>query len=111
MTDTATTAEPPFYPPSIEAPEAALPIWKFLPTFIRNPLRALPAPVYHEPMFVPAQFGGRFCWITDPKLVEEVLLESHESFPKSPIEKRIFEPIIGDEIGRASCRERVCLAV
>ena len=95
----ALPAEPaPLYPPTIEAPERALPFWRFLPTFVRNPLRALPVPVYHEPMFVPPGMGGRVAWITDPKLIEEILLSRHESFPKSPIEKRIFRPILGDGI-------------
>lgn len=86
------------YPPSIKPPAAPLPIWKFLPTFVRNPLRAIPEPVYHEPIFSPPALGGRMAWVTDPALIEEILLGNHESFPKSPIEKRIFTAILGDGI-------------
>lgn len=86
------------YPPTIDAPSAPLPLWRFLPVFLRNPLRALPLPVYHEPMFVSPAMGGRLAWVTDPVLVEEILLGSHENFPKSPIERRIFKPILGDGI-------------
>lgn len=93
----ATTALP-LYPPAITPPPTPLPLWRFLPTFLRNPLRAIPEPVYHQPMFVPPGMRGRVAWVTDPKLVEELLLGSHESFPKSPIEKRIFKPILGDGI-------------
>lgn len=85
------------YPPTVAAPPGPLPLWRFLPTFLRNPLRALPVQVYHEPMFVPPM-RGRLAWVTDPKLVEEILLGNHESFPKSPIERRIFSPILGDGI-------------
>ncbi len=86
------------YPPSIKPPRAPLPIWKFLPTFVRNPLRAIPEPVYHEPIFSPPALGGRMAWVTDPALIEEILLANHESFPKSPVEKRIFSAILGDGI-------------
>lgn len=86
------------YPPAITAPPAPLPLWRFVPTFVRNPLRTLPVPVYRDPIFVPPRFNGRFAWITDPALVERVLLEDHEHFPKSPVERRVFEPIIGDGI-------------
>lgn len=86
------------YPPTVTPPAGPLPVWRFLPTFIRNPIRALPEPVYHEPIFVPPRMGGRIAWVTDPALVEQILLAEHESFPKSPIEKRIFEAIIGDGI-------------
>lgn len=88
----------PLYPPSIVAPPIPLPLWRFLPTFIRNPLRAIPEPVYHLPIFAPPSLGGRMAWVTDPTLIEEILLGSHERFPKSPVEKRVFEPIIGDGI-------------
>ena len=98
MVDVALPAQaPPLYPPSIDPPPGPLPLWRFLPTFLRNPLRALPVQVYHEPMFVPPM-RGRIVWVTDPKLVEEVLLGNHETFPKSPIERRIFSPILGDGI-------------
>lgn len=89
---------PHLYPPTVQAPAKAMPLWRFLPTFIRNPLRAIPTPVYHEPIHVPSPLGGRMAWVTDPKLVEQILLDDHESFPKSPIEKRIFGKILGDGI-------------
>jgi cytochrome P450 len=90
--------EPALYPPTVWAPPRAMPLWRFLPTFIANPLRAIPEPVYHEPLFAPHPMRGRMAWVTEPALVEHILLGDHESFPKSPIEKRIFEAIIGDGI-------------
>lgn len=85
-------------PPAIAPPERPLPLWRFLPTFVRNPLRTLPEPVYREPMYAPPSLGGHVVWITEPALVERVLLAEHEHFPKSPIEKRIFAPVLGDGI-------------
>ena len=87
-----------FVPPTVTPPPRPLPIWRFLPTFLYNPIRAIPAPVYHEPLFAPPGLAGKLAWITDPALVERILLDDHQRFPKSPIEKRIFEPIIGDGI-------------
>ena len=86
------------YPPAITPPAKPLPLWRFLPTFVNNPLRAIPKAVYHEPLYAPPSMRGRMAWVTDPVLVEKILLGEHESFPKSTIEKRIFEPIIGDGI-------------
>lgn len=88
----------PLYPPTIVPPAHPLPLWRFLPVFLRNPLRAIPSAVYHQPMFVPSRFGGRMAWVTAPALVEKILLGDHEHFPKSPIEKRIFSSILGDSI-------------
>ncbi len=86
------------YPPRVVAPEAALPIWRFLPAFLSNPLRTLPRAVYEEPLCSPPNFGGRMAWVTAPDLVERILLEDHEAFPKSPIERRIFAAVLGEGI-------------
>ena len=96
--DEATASQPALYPPAVTAPEQPLPIWRFLPTFLRNPLRAMPAGVYHEPIYSPSGLGGRMAWVTDPELVERILLGEHESFPKSRIEHRIFSSILGEGI-------------
>ncbi|MGE0699970.1 MAG: cytochrome P450 [Hyphomicrobiaceae bacterium] len=88
----------PLYPPSVTPPAGPLPMWRFLPQFLRNPLRTLPERVYHEPLFAPPSMGGRMAWITDPALVERVLLDEHEAFPKSPIERRIFSSVLGEGI-------------
>lgn len=96
-----TPAAPPsqaLYPPRIAPPDHPLPVWRFLPTFLVNPLRTLPAMVYQDGLFAPASLKGRVAWVTDPAMVEQVLLEAHEAFPKSPVEARIFERILGHAI-------------
>jgi cytochrome P450 len=95
---TSTAATRPLVPPAISPPKTPLPLWRFLPTFVRNPLRTLPEAVYHEPIFAPERLGGRVAWVTDPDLVERVLLGEAERFPKSPVERRIFAPVLGDGI-------------
>ncbi len=91
-------APPLLYPPRVSPPARALPLWRFLPTFLRNPLRTVPRPVFEEPFYVPAPMRGRLVWITDPKLIERVLLDEHAELPKSPVERRIFGRILGDSI-------------
>lgn len=85
-------------PPRVQPPRAALPLWRFLPAFLKNPLRGIPEPVYHEAMFVPSSMRGRMAWITDPGLVEQVLLRQADKFSKTEVERRIFEPIVGGGI-------------
>lgn len=86
------------YPPGITPPRRPLPIWRFLPTFLRNPLRALPEQVYREPIYAPPNLGGHLAWVTAPDLVERLLLSDHEAFPKSPVEERIFASVLGEGI-------------
>ena len=88
----------PLYPPTVEPSEGPLPLARFIPRFIRNPLRALPRAVYHEPMLVHPHARGGFAWVTDPALIERILLHEADDFPKTPLEKRIFEQTLGDGI-------------
>ena len=88
----------PLIPPRITPPANPLPAWRFYPTFVRNPLRAIPQSVYEQPMVVYTAGGAAAVWVTDPKLVETVLLHEHDTFPKTPIERRIFKPTLGDGI-------------
>ncbi|MBS0242320.1 MAG: cytochrome P450 [Proteobacteria bacterium] len=86
------------YPPRVTPPAGPLPVWRFLPQFLINPLRTLPERVYDEPFFAPPSMGGRVAWVTEPALVERILLDEHQSFPKSPIEDRIFNAVLGTGI-------------
>lgn len=80
------------YPPSVVAPPRPLPIWRFFPAFVRNPLRSLPRQVFEDDLvtFVPSP-GTLVVWVSSPDLVEQVLLTDAERMNKSPVEKRIFQ--------------------
>jgi len=86
------------YPPTVAAPPRPLPLRRFLLTFVRNPLSSLPRPVYEQPIVV--HDNGRYvvAWVTDPALVEQVLLHASAQFPKTPLEKRVFGPTLGEGI-------------
>ncbi len=88
----------PLIPPRITPPLAPLPMWRLIPNLLSNPLRTIPQAVYEEPSFAPPRLEGRAVWITDPALVERVLLKEQEKFRKTDVEHRIFDPIIGGGI-------------
>jgi cytochrome P450 len=92
-----TTARP-LYPPRVEAAERPLPLRRFLFRFVRNPLSSLPRAVYEDGMVVYDNGRSITAWVTDPALIEEVLLGRAEQFPKTPLEKQVFENTLGDGI-------------
>jgi cytochrome P450 len=66
--------------------------------FVRNPLLGLPRAVYEEPLVVYAKGRASIVWVTDPVLVERILLGEPALFPKTPLEKRVFAETLGDGI-------------
>jgi cytochrome P450 len=86
------------YPPSVEPPPRPLPLRRFLLTFVRNPLSSLPRPVYEEPIVFHDNGRGGIAWVTDPALVEQVLLHGNAQFPKTALEKRVFAHTLGEGI-------------
>jgi cytochrome P450 len=91
-------ATPRLYPPSVTPPDRPLPLLQFLATFVRNPLRSLPAPVYDQPIVAVQQAGRTTIWVCAPNLIEQVLLTETDSFGKSPIERRVFDLSLGDGV-------------
>ena len=89
----------PIYPPTVTPPPWPLPLGRFLITFVRNPLRTLPQAAYDEPLSIHRLRGGRtVAWVSDPGLIEQILLHQAEDFPKTPLERRIFAPVLGQGI-------------
>lgn len=83
----------PLYPPTFDPPRAPLSLPRFLVAFTTNPLRVVPEVVYREPLF---QYRSWLTWVTDPTLVKRVLLEERETFVKTPLEKRMLGPLLGN---------------
>ena len=82
----------------MDAPPRPLPLRRFLLTFVRNPLSSLPRPVYEEPIVFHDNGRGGIAWVTDPALVEQVLLHGNAQFPKTTLEKRVFAHTLGEGI-------------
>ena len=86
------------YPPTVEPAPQPLPLRRFLWRFVRNPLSSLPRAVYEDGIVVHDNGRSVVAWVTDPALIEQVLLSRAEQFPKTPLEKKVFENTLGDGI-------------
>jgi cytochrome P450 len=86
------------YPPTVRGPLRPLPLRKFLIRFVRNPLSSLPQLAYEQPIVVHDNGRSVIAWVTDPALVEKVLLHANAQFPKTPLEKKVFANTLGDGI-------------
>lgn len=87
-----------FYPPTVDPPARALPLLRFFARFIRNPLQALPRAVYTEPVVSYGKKRPLVTWVTDPELIERILLKEVARFPKTALDRRVLTPILGDGI-------------
>ena len=87
-----------FYPPTVRPPEKALALPRFFSRFIRNPLQALPRAVYTEPFVTYGKKRPLVTWVTDPELIERVLLKDVAQFPKTELDRRVLSPMLGDGI-------------
>ena len=83
----------PLYPPQIKPPPEPLGLLKFIVSFIRNPLTVLPEAVYTEPVY---RYSKMLTWVTDPALIKKILLDEYENFPKTPVERRVLSPLLGN---------------
>ncbi len=83
------------YPPFLAAPPEPLSLPAYFVNFVRNPLGAMPAIVYREPIF---QYRGRLTYVTDPQLVKRILLDEFSDFPKTIIERYVFTRLLGKGI-------------
>jgi cytochrome P450 len=86
------------YPPTVEPPERALPLLQFFARFVRNPLQALPRTVYYEPVVSYGTGRPIVTWITDPELIERILLKDVERFSKTEVDRRVLTPMLGEGI-------------
>jgi cytochrome P450 len=87
------------YKPTTIKPDArAAGFIGFLRAMVRNPVSAIPASAYEEPLVVLSFGGTRVGFVCDPALTEEVLIKRPQDFPKSVVDERIFEPAFGNSL-------------
>lgn len=94
--DTSSVAA--LYPPSVPPLKRRPSLPRYIAEFIRNPLGAFPRQVYEEPLVTLRDDGKLLVWLTDPALIETVLLTEQHRYTKTPVEKRAFGPTLGDGI-------------
>lgn len=86
-------------PRSVKPVAGPMPVYRFLFEFVQNPLRVVPEQAYHDKMVVRQRYGGgKSAWITDPALIEEVLIKNPAAVRKSDIEKRVLGKPFGDGV-------------
>jgi cytochrome P450 len=90
------TVSPALYPPTVRPSRRPLPLLPFLAQFVRNPLRSLPRAVYDEPVTTYGKGRPLVAWVTDPALIETILLKDAEHFPKTRLDYRVLKPIVGE---------------
>jgi cytochrome P450 len=86
------------YPPTVPPTERPLSPLQFLSRVVRNPLLTVPRSAYEEPLTVLQRMGNTYVWVSDPALLEEVLLTRAAAFEKTPVEKRVFASTLRDGI-------------
>ncbi|MFT3730243.1 MAG: cytochrome P450 [Hyphomicrobium sp.] len=84
------------YPPTVTPASRPLPLLPFLGRFVRNPLRAIPQAVYDEPIVTYGKKRTLVAWVTDPALVENILVKNADRFPKTRLDRRVLRPVVGD---------------
>ena len=83
-------------------PEAVAPgpdnpgLWRFLSAMIRDPLSAIPKAAYSQPVTSMSIMGKRVGIITDPAIIEDMLVGRVDDFPKSGIDTQVFGPVLGN---------------
>ena len=93
---------PKLYPPTVTpAPEGLHPL-SYVAKVVINPLRGVPERAYLEPVVHYPFLGSDLVWVTRPDLVERILLHEADCFIKSPLEKRVLGPTLGDGLLTAS---------
>jgi cytochrome P450 len=87
-----------FYPPTVAPSERPLALPKLLLRLVQNPLTVIPRAAYEEGLTVLGRPGGTVAWVSDPALVEEVLLNRAAAFEKTAEEKRVFARSLRDGV-------------
>jgi cytochrome P450 len=91
-------ADTPLYPPKVKAARYGERFPLVLLDIIRNPLSSWPAEIYELPIVSRAGPLGDFTWVMEPNLIKTVLLERQDQFAKTPIEKRVLGPLLGNSV-------------
>ena len=92
---TAARAAPPLYPPTVQPPTRELSLPTYIARLIDNPLKVLPKAAYEDPIVFYGFLATRVYWVLAPELIEQVLLTDAATYIKSPLERRVLGPTLG----------------
>lgn len=88
----------PLYPPKVKAGRYGERFPLMMLDVVRNPLSVWPPEVFEQPIVRRTGPLGTFTWVLHPTLIKTVLLEAQEKFVKTPIEKRVLGPLLGNSV-------------
>ena len=83
------------YPPRVVPPKRPPNVLTLLFRVVRNPLKALPEAVYHEPFVRNDTVVRSVVWVTAPPLVDQILQGTRDAFPKSYLDFELLRPLLG----------------
>jgi cytochrome P450 len=95
MADTLTKDEG-FIPQTVTPPDKPLPLVRGLLTMIANPLHVWPKGMYANRYHGVRWIGRTFHYFRMPEHMKAVFLDHPDVFQKSPFQKRLLGPAIGD---------------
>jgi len=85
---------PPAIPPGADNPG----LIRFLRAMIADPLGAIPASAYREPITVLTLAGSTIGYVCDPESLEDMLVRRVTAFRKSDMDIRMLRPALGDSL-------------
>jgi hypothetical protein len=89
-------ADPHYVPPQVAPMPDSAGLIQFLRAMVDNPAASIPRAAYREPVVAPAFARSTLAFVSDPDLLEEILVRRVADFPKSLVDERIFRPAFGD---------------
>ena len=95
---TSLLAMPKFRPPKVKPAPQARSALGLLRVMVSNPIAAVPQAAYEEGCVWIKAGGSEILYLSDPELVEEMLVQRPEEFPKTDIDRRLFEPLLGHSL-------------
>ena len=95
MADTLTDTGD-FIPQTVTPPDKPLPLVRGLLTMISNPLHVWPKAMYDNPYHGVRWIGRTFHYFRQPDHMKAMFLDHPDVFVKSPFQKKLLGPAVGD---------------
>jgi cytochrome P450 len=80
---------------AVVIPSSPLRTFRTLRRLVRNPMDAWPRAIYANPLVVTRLLGRRTAYVTDPDLLQQVLIEDAAKYIKGERMRRVLEPALG----------------
>ncbi|HEX8569837.1 MAG TPA: cytochrome P450, partial [Caulobacteraceae bacterium] len=87
-----------FEPPTIKPPPGPMGTLEALAALNRNMLEVLDEGLFHSRFRSFRWLGRTYHQIMDPELMQAVLLDHADDFPKSALQQRVLRPAVGDSV-------------